>query len=47
MKQTTIKKPVNVEGVGLHTGQIVSMTFMPAPENYGIKFQRVDLPFFQ
>jgi len=44
MKQTTIKKPVNVEGVGLHTGQIVSMTFMPAPENYGIKFQRVDLP---
>jgi UDP-3-O-[3-hydroxymyristoyl] N-acetylglucosamine deacetylase/3-hydroxyacyl-[acyl-carrier-protein] dehydratase len=44
MKQTTIKKPVNVEGVGLHTGQNVSMTFMPAPENYGIKFQRVDLP---
>ena len=44
MKQTTIKKPVNVEGVGLHTGQIVGMTFMPAPENYGIKFQRIDLP---
>ncbi|MBC7381434.1 MAG: bifunctional UDP-3-O-[3-hydroxymyristoyl] N-acetylglucosamine deacetylase/3-hydroxyacyl-ACP dehydratase [Bacteroidia bacterium] len=44
MKQTTIKKAVSVEGVGLHTGQIVNMTFMPAKEHYGIKFQRVDLP---
>jgi len=44
MKQTTIKKPVELEGVGLHTGQKVSMKFMPAPENYGIKFQRTDLP---
>lgn len=44
MKQTTIKKSVSVEGVGLHTGQQVSMTFLPAAENHGIKFQRVDLP---
>lgn len=43
MKQTTIKTPVTVEGVGLHTGQAVTMTFKPAPENYGIKFQRIDL----
>ncbi|MFN4082081.1 MAG: bifunctional UDP-3-O-[3-hydroxymyristoyl] N-acetylglucosamine deacetylase/3-hydroxyacyl-ACP dehydratase [Bacteroidia bacterium] len=44
MKQTTIKKTVTVDGVGLHTGKIVTMTFNPAPENHGIKFQRVDLP---
>lgn len=44
MKQTTIKKTVTIDGVGLHTGQVVTMTFNPADENYGIKFQRVDLP---
>src|SRR3546814_9356411 len=30
--------------VGLHTGKEVNMTFRPAPENHGYKFQRVDLP---
>ncbi len=44
MKQTTINKAVSVEGVGLHTGQIVTMTFTPAKDNFGIRFQRVDLP---
>jgi len=44
MKQTTIKQAVSLSGVGLHTGQEVTMTFNPAPENHGIKFQRIDLP---
>ena len=44
MKQTTIKKSVSLEGVGLHTGQMVTLTFLPAEDNHGIKFQRVDLP---
>lgn len=44
MKQTTIKKSVTLSDVGLHTGQQVTMTFLPAPDNHGIKFQRVDLP---
>jgi UDP-3-O-[3-hydroxymyristoyl] N-acetylglucosamine deacetylase/3-hydroxyacyl-[acyl-carrier-protein] dehydratase len=44
MKQTTIKKSVSISGVGLHTGQEVMMTFNPAPDNHGIKFQRIDLP---
>ncbi len=44
MKQTTIKKPVTLSGVGLHTGKEVTLTFLPAPDNHGIKFQRVDLP---
>ncbi len=44
MNQTTIREPVSIEGVGLHTGRRVSMTFKPAPVNHGYKFQRVDLP---
>ncbi len=44
MRQRTISIPVTVTGTGLHTGQNVSMTFRPAPENHGFKFQRIDLP---
>ncbi|MFK8105320.1 MAG: bifunctional UDP-3-O-[3-hydroxymyristoyl] N-acetylglucosamine deacetylase/3-hydroxyacyl-ACP dehydratase [Saprospiraceae bacterium] len=43
MRQHTIKKTVSVNGVGLHTGENVTMTFKPAPVNHGYKFQRVDL----
>ncbi len=42
-KQKTIKKPITVEGKGLHTGIQVQLTFKPAPENFGYKFQRIDL----
>lgn len=44
VKQRTIKAPVSVSGTGLHTGQRVTMTFNPAPENHGYKFRRVDIP---
>ena len=43
VKQKTIKAPVSVSGTGLHTGQSVTLTFNPAPENHGYKFRRVDL----
>ncbi|OHX67800.1 bifunctional UDP-3-O-[3-hydroxymyristoyl] N-acetylglucosamine deacetylase/3-hydroxyacyl-ACP dehydratase [Flammeovirga pacifica] len=42
-KQHTIKAPVTVEGVGIHTGAISKMVFLPAEENHGYKFQRVDI----
>lgn len=42
-KQRTIQKAVSLSGVGLHTGKVVTLTFNPAPENHGHKFQRVDL----
>ncbi|MDP1623084.1 MAG: bifunctional UDP-3-O-[3-hydroxymyristoyl] N-acetylglucosamine deacetylase/3-hydroxyacyl-ACP dehydratase [Bacteroidales bacterium] len=42
-KQRTLKAPVSITGVGLHTGNEVLITFKPAPENYGYKFRRVDL----
>ena len=41
--QTTIKKPVSISGMGLHTGTSCTMTFKPAPDNHGIKFVRTDL----
>ncbi|HPS62592.1 MAG TPA: bifunctional UDP-3-O-[3-hydroxymyristoyl] N-acetylglucosamine deacetylase/3-hydroxyacyl-ACP dehydratase [Bacteroidales bacterium] len=42
-KQRTIKNPVSISGIGLHTGNEVTITFKPAPENYGYKFRRTDL----
>jgi len=44
VKQTTIKEPITISGVGLHSGEKVEITFRPAPEHFGYKFQRVDLP---
>lgn len=41
--QRTIAKEISLTGVGLHTGAEVTLTFKPAPENYGYKFIRVDL----
>jgi len=41
--QTTIKDEVSLEGVGLHTGKNVKLTFKPAVANHGYAFQRVDL----
>ncbi|MEZ4788112.1 bifunctional UDP-3-O-[3-hydroxymyristoyl] N-acetylglucosamine deacetylase/3-hydroxyacyl-ACP dehydratase [Flavobacterium haoranii] len=43
MKQTTIASEISLKGVGLHTGQEVTMTFKPAPINNGFTFIRVDL----
>ena len=42
-KQTTLKSPVHISGVGLHTGANVNLTLNPAPENHGYKFRRTDL----
>lgn len=42
-KQHTIKNPITVSGVGLHTGIDANLTFKPADIDFGIKFQRVDV----
>ena len=42
-KQKTIKNEVSLEGVGLHTGNKVILTFKPAPINNGFTFVRTDL----
>ncbi len=43
-KQTTIKKSISLQGVGIHTGNKVTLTFNPAVENTGYMFKRIDLP---
>src|SRR2546421_4048751 len=43
LQQQTLRESVSFEGVGLHSGNRVSMTFLPAPPNTGIRFRRVDL----
>src|SRR5512143_3601114 len=42
-QQQTLRQGVSFSGVGLHSGNRVSMTFLPAPPNTGIRFRRVDL----
>ena len=42
-KQTTIKKQTTLEGVGIHTGNEVKLTFKPAPADFGYVFKRIDL----
>lgn len=43
-KQTTINKSISLQGVGIHTGNKVTLTFYPAVENTGYMFKRIDLP---
>lgn len=42
-KQTTIVNEISLQGVGLHTGKDVTLTFKPAEANNGYAFQRTDL----
>ena len=47
MKQTTLARPIEVSGVGLHTGVDVNLRLRPAPENTGYIFVRTDLDNFE
>lgn len=42
-KQRTLKGSFSLFGKGLHTGLSLTVTFNPAPENTGLKIQRIDL----
>lgn len=43
-RQKTLSKEVVLSGIGLHTGEHVTLSLCPAKEGAGIAFQRVDLP---
>jgi len=45
--QLTIQRPVEIEGVGLHTAVHCRVRFVPAPADTGIVFRRVDLDNFE
>lgn len=42
-KQRTIARAVSFSGIGLHTGNPSTITFNPAPANYGYVFVRTDV----
>ena len=42
-KQKTIKKEINLKGIGLHSGKIANLKIKPAKPNSGITFIRTDL----
>lgn len=41
--QHTILNEGTISGVGLHTGKVSILKFLPAKINFGIKFQRIDI----
>lgn len=43
-KQKTLANSFTLVGRGLHTGVNVTMSFHPAPIDFGFKFKRIDLP---
>jgi UDP-3-O-[3-hydroxymyristoyl] N-acetylglucosamine deacetylase/3-hydroxyacyl-[acyl-carrier-protein] dehydratase len=43
-KQRTISKSISLNGVGIHSGNDVNLTFKPAAEDFGYAFCRTDLP---
>jgi UDP-3-O-[3-hydroxymyristoyl] N-acetylglucosamine deacetylase/3-hydroxyacyl-[acyl-carrier-protein] dehydratase len=43
VQQQTLNRAVSYAGIGLHSGNRVTMTFLPAAPNTGIRFRRVDL----
>ena len=45
--QQTLASPISFSGVGLHTGATVNLKVLPAPQDTGIVFRRVDLDNFQ
>lgn len=45
--ETTIQRPVEISGVGLHSGVPVKLRIVPAPAATGIIFRRTDLDNFE
>jgi UDP-3-O-[3-hydroxymyristoyl] N-acetylglucosamine deacetylase len=41
--QRTLRRAVSCSGIGLHSGNKVTLSLKPAPADYGIRFQRSDL----
>jgi UDP-3-O-[3-hydroxymyristoyl] N-acetylglucosamine deacetylase/3-hydroxyacyl-[acyl-carrier-protein] dehydratase len=42
-QQQTLRQSVSYTGTGLHSGNKVTMTLLPAPPDSGLRFRRVDL----
>lgn len=44
LNQKTICRESSYKGIGLHTGNLTTMRFIPAPPDSGVTFVRLDLP---
>lgn len=42
IKQRTIKKSVKARGIGIHSGNMINMTLVPAEVDHGVIFRRMD-----
>jgi UDP-3-O-[3-hydroxymyristoyl] N-acetylglucosamine deacetylase/3-hydroxyacyl-[acyl-carrier-protein] dehydratase len=43
LNQQTLNRAASFSGIGLHSGNRVNMTILPAPANSGVRFRRIDL----
>jgi UDP-3-O-[3-hydroxymyristoyl] N-acetylglucosamine deacetylase len=41
--QHTLRRPISCTGIGLHSGNKVTLSLKPAPADFGIRFRRTDL----
>src|ERR687891_1404706 len=41
--QQTLRRPISCTGIGLHSGNKVTLSLKPAPADFGIRFRRTDL----
>src|SRR5919108_2707300 len=41
--QRTIRRSISCAGIGLHSGNKVTLSLKPAPADYGVRFVRTDL----
>jgi UDP-3-O-[3-hydroxymyristoyl] N-acetylglucosamine deacetylase len=44
LNQRTLAKKLSVTGIGIHSGKKVTLTMHPAEADFGIQFQRTDVP---
>jgi len=45
--QKTLRRPVSCAGIGLHSGNKVTLSLKPAPAGFGVRFRRADLAGFE
>ena len=41
--QRTLRRHISCVGIGLHSGNKVTLSLRPAPADFGIRFQRTDI----
>src|SRR3954463_15383347 len=45
--QHTLRRQISCVGIGLHSGNKVTLSLKPAPADFGIRFRRTDIGFHE